>query len=138
MQRYTFFSILNNFCIFACGMKRVTNIFFSSIMLAMMLLGVSGLSVEKCSCTGKISLALPTEGDCCPDEGGCMTLKSMQLSDYVPTMTASVDMPMPPMLFPVFPSVIHNSATTAVWRLVSHCALAPPGALAHTVDVLRV
>ena len=68
-------------------------------MLTMILLGTAGVSVEKCSCTGKISLALPTENNCCPEEGDCMTLKSMQLSDYVPTITASLDMPEQPVLF---------------------------------------
>ena len=78
-------------------------------MLTMILLGTAGVSVEKCSCTGKISLALPTENNCCPEEGDCMTLKSMQLSDYVPTITASLDMPEQPVLFPVIPPIIPTS-----------------------------
>ena len=119
-------------------MKRVANIVFSTIVLTMMLLGTAGVSVEKCSCTGRISLVLPTEGDCCPDEGGCMTLKSMQLSDYVPTATASLDLPVQPVLFPVFPPVAQTSIFTTGWHLEAHCAQAPPGALAHTVTVMRV
>lgn len=107
-------------------------------MLTMILLGTAGVSVEKCSCTGKISLALPTENNCCPEEGDCMTLKSMQLSDYVPTITASLDMPEQPVLFPVIPPIIPTSEAATGRQLESHCAQAPPGELAHTVSVLRV
>lgn len=120
-------------------MKRATNIFLSVIMLTMMLLGTTGVSVEKCSCTGKISLALPLEGDCCPDEGGCMMVKSMQLSDYVPTMTASLDLPVLPVLFAVIPptetsaSIGHGTPCP-----YSRCTETPPGGLAQTVTVMRV
>ena len=119
-------------------MRHALNTFVSAIMLTMILLGTSGVSLEKCSCTGKISLVLLTEGDCCPDEGGCMTVKSMQLSDYMPTMNASLDIPMQPVLFPVIPPTATTSTATTEWQLESHCAQAPPGELAHTVSVLRV
>ena len=120
-------------------MKHATNILVSAIMLTMMLLGAAGVSVEKCSCTGKISLVLPTESDCCPDEGNCMTVKSMQLSDYMPTATASLDLPVQPVLFAVFPPVVPSiSFGHSSLCLYSHCAQDPPGELAHTVDVLRV
>ena len=120
-------------------MRRATNIFLSVIMLTMMLLGTTGVSVEKCSCTGKVSLVLPMENGCCPDEGGCMTLKSMQLSDYMPTMTASLDLPVMPMLFAVIPPTApvalsgHNTLCP-----YNHCSETPPGGLAQTVAVLRV
>lgn len=120
-------------------MKRATNIFLSFILLTVMLLGTSGVSVEKCSCTGKISLALPTDNGCCPGEGGCMTVKSMQLSDYVPTMATSIDMPVQPMLFPVFPPEVPAflSGHSALCPYI-HCTEAPPGDLAQTVTVMRV
>ena len=125
------------FRIFAADMKRTTNIFFSVIMLTMILLGTSGVSLEKCSCTGKISLALPTDGTCCPDEGGCMTVKSMQLSDYVPTMTASLDLPVLLVLFAVIPPELSASYFSIFNSQFSICK-APPGGLAQTVAVLRV
>lgn len=118
-------------------MKRATNLFFSVIMLTMILLGTSGVSLEKCSCTGKISLALPTEGDCCPDEGGCMTIKTMQLSDYMPTITASLDLPVLPVLFAVIPPVAPTVYFSPFTFYLSS-SLAPPGELAQTVSVLRV
>ena len=130
--------MLDRFRIFATEMRRATNIFFSVIMLTMILLGTSGVSVEKCSCTGKISLVLPTDGDCCPDEGGCMTVKSMELSDYMPTMTASVDLPVMPVLFPVFPPVVPTFYSDYSGYSDYRFAQAPPGGLAQTVDVLRV
>ena len=118
-------------------MRRATNIFLSVIMLTMMLLGTSGVSVEKCSCTGKVSLVLPMEGGCCPGEGGCMTLKSMQLSDYMPTVTASLDLPVMPMLFAVIPPELSASYFSIFNSQFSICK-APPGGLAQTVAVLRV
>ena len=126
------------FRIFATDMKRATNIFLSVIMLTMILLGTSGVSLEKCSCTGKISLALPTDGTCCPDEGGCMTVKSMQLSDYVPTMTASLDLPVLPVLFAVIPPTAPTIDSDYSGYSYYSSALAPPGGLAQTVAVLRV
>lgn len=120
-------------------MKRATNIVFSAILLTMILLGTSGVSVEKCSCTGKVSLVLPMDDGCCPGEGGCMTVKSMELSDYMPTTAASLDMPMQPVLFPVFPSEVPaflNGHSTLCPYI--HCTEDPPGDLAQTVTVLRV
>ena len=95
--------------------------------------------MEKCSCTGKVSLALPMDDGCCPGEGGCMTVKSMELSDYMPTTAASLDMPMQPVLFPVFPSEVPaflNGHSTLCPYI--HCTEDPPGDLAQTVTVLRV
>ena len=120
-------------------MRHATNIFISAIMLTMILLGTMGVSIEKCSCTGKISLTLATEGNCCPDEGNCMTIKSMQLSDYVPTATTSIDFPVQPVLFAVFPPVISNALDGhSTMCPYNHCDQLPPGELAHTIDVLRV
>ncbi|MBO7101866.1 MAG: hypothetical protein J6V98_07610 [Bacteroidales bacterium] len=118
-------------------MKRSTNIFLSAIMLMMILLGTSGVSVEKCSCTGKISLALPTDGDCCPDEGGCMTVKYMQLSDYMPT---TIDGGKTIDTFPVLclPIPSFNLCGHSLLRPTIHRVEAPPGNWAQTVTVLRV
>ena len=118
-------------------MKHATNIFLSAIMLLMMLLGTSGVSVEKCSCTGKISLALPTDSDCCPDEGGCMTVKYLQLSDYLPTTIDggnTVDAS-PVLCFPI--PFFHLSGHSTL-RPSLLCVEAPPGNWAQTVKVLRV
>ena len=119
-------------------MRRATNIFLSAIMLTMILFNAFGVSIEKCSCTGKISLAIPVDEGCCPGEGGCMTVKSMQLSDYMPTTADKIDMPVFPVLFALFPPIITTSTSFSECLMESHCAEAPPGALANTVSVLRV
>ena len=110
-------------------MKRFANILISSIVLTLMLFSVAGLSVEKCSCTGRVVLTMHVDKDCCPGENGCMTVKSMQLSDYLPTATA---------LF------LRESTTVPTvygdYGDHGYCgsALAPPGGTAQTVAVLRV
>lgn len=119
-------------------MRHSANILTSTFILILLLMGIAGVSVEKCSCTGRITLTLPIHQDCCPDESDCMTVKSMQLSDYVPTTTASLEMPVQTALFPIFPPVVMGPTLAAEWQLESHCDQAPPGTLAHTVTVLRV
>lgn len=119
-------------------MKRATNIFLSTIMLSLMLLGASGVAVEKCSCTGRIALTIPVDTGCCPGENGCMTVKTIHLSDYVPSVTAHVDMPLQPFLFPLFTSYNIESQTPAIRPAGSPNAAAPPGGKASTVTVLRV
>lgn len=120
-------------------MKRITNILFSTILLVLIFFGTLGVAVEKCSCTGRISLTIQTSEGCCDGESGCMVVKAMQLSDYVPTSAVDAKVPLPPMLFLVFPTISQN-ADVARWRwqLDSHCAKDPPGVLAHSVAVLRV
>lgn len=107
-------------------------------MLTMMLLGVTGVSVEKCSCTGRVTLAIPVDDGCCSGEGDCMMVKSMQLSDYVPTAMVSLDVPVQPVLFTVIPPQVPVLATSVGKGLASHSLKAPPGELSTSVVVLRV
>ena len=118
-------------------MKNAIFILTSSIVLTLMLLGTAGVSIERCSCTGKLSLAMPAPDDCCPGEGNCMTVKTLHLSDYVPTATASIDMPSLPLLFTLFVPLTPVAAS-APWQTAHHSVDSPPGALAETVTVLRV
>lgn len=68
-----------------------------------------------------------------------MTMKSMHLSDYMPTTTAYIDLPVQPVLFAVFPPVVPTAlrghSTLFPYK---QCDPFPPGELAHTIDVLRV
>ena len=119
-------------------MKRVANILLSSIVLILILFSVTGLSVEKCLCTGKVSLTLHAERSCCSDKNDCMTVRTMQLSDYMPTATANLDLPHQPVLFVLFTHLAPVQTTLPQWQQESLFAEAPPGALAHMVTVLRV
>ena len=94
--------------------------------------------MEKCSCTGRVSLAIATNMGCCPGENGCMTVKTIHLSDYMPTMTAHVDMPVQPCLFSLFTPYTPEPQANASWHQGALYAEAPPGNLATTVTVLRV
>ena len=119
-------------------MKQAVNTCISAIMLMLILLGAAGVSVEKCSCTGRISMVLAKADSCCPAKSSCMTVKSMHLSNYLPSPSVTLDMPQLPLLtFSVPPAVPAPSAI----RLVAadcHRSQAPPGSLATTVAVLRV
>ena len=106
-------------------------------MLTLMLMWITGVSVEKCSCTGRISLALATDRGCCSDEGSCMTLKSMQLSDYEPASSASPQVPVQPVMFTILCPALPDATATA-WHPSVHLAATPPGPRPTTVTVLRV
>ena len=106
-------------------------------MLTLMLMWITGVSVEKCSCTGRVSLALATDRGCCPDSGSCMTMKSMQLSDYEPVSAASLHVPVQPVICTILCPAQHV-ATATVWHHGIHFAATPPGPRPTTVTVLRV
>ena len=67
-----------------------------------------------------------------------MTLKSMHLSDYVPTAMVSLVMRVLSVLFSVFQLVVPTYDSD--FSSCSHYRFdqAPPGGLAQTMDVLRV
>ena len=87
-------------------MKRILNISFSSILLILMLLGTAGVSVEKCSCSGKLKLRMLADAGCCPTEGNCMVVKTLALADYIPTTADAVDAPAQPILFQIIPNIV--------------------------------
>ncbi|MBR6843523.1 MAG: hypothetical protein IKM79_00325 [Bacteroidales bacterium] len=118
-------------------MKRAIFISTSTIVLTLMLLGTVGVSIERCSCTGRLSLAVPAPDDCCPGEGNCMTVKTLHLSEYVPTATASLDIPSQPLLYTLFVPLTPVT-TFAPRQSTHHSADSSPGAMAETVTVLRV
>lgn len=119
-------------------MKKATTIFLYSVLLTMVLFCTPGVSVGRCSCTGEVSLYTADEGDCCPDESDCMTIQTLQLSDYMPTTAAAPDLPVFPTMFAVFPFNPSFKVFPIIVPENTCRAEAPPGALAHTVTVLRV
>ena len=120
-------------------MKRLANIGFSVLLLVLTIVGTSGISVEKCSCTGRLTLTLQNGEGCCSGKSGCMETIELQLSDYMPTALAAIDVPIQPLLYPVYFTNNHEAFVAIEGRLLdSRCDKDPPGTLAHSVAVLRV
>lgn len=118
-------------------MKRIANILVSSILLILTLMGTEGVSVERCSCTGQISLVIPVTDGCCPNESGCMTIETMHLSDYLPTVSTCIDTPPQPLFIALFKP--YSPTLSSAWRLDNpKTEEAPPGTTVETVTVLRV
>ena len=102
----------------------------------MMLLASAGIRVEKCSCTGRLSLTMVGHG-CCPDEEDCGVSLSMHLSDYMPVEAGHVDMPAQPLLFSIFPLSVPCLRFATAWTpAVGNNP--PPVPAATTVAILRV
>ena len=119
-------------------MRQAYNILISSILLVIILFKLIGLSVERCSCTGETRLVVVVEKGCCESEKDCMTLKTMQVSDYIPTDDIHLNLPFLPLLFPLFH---HNSFDVCPVTVLHHeqsYAGMPGGMPPETVTVLRV
>ena len=119
-------------------MKRFSNIAIASIVLTLILFGTSGLSLEKCSCTGQVSVVMAVDKDCCQGESSCMVVKTMHFSDYMPTAITHLDLPFQPLLFTLFSSDTAVFLPIMMQRREFHGVHASPGGLATTVAVLRV
>ena len=61
-------------------MKRICNIFTTVTVLVLLTFGGSGIGVVQCACSGKVSCLLPDSHGCCPSEGDCMTVTTLQVS----------------------------------------------------------
>ena len=119
-------------------MKRILSIAFSSILLTLLLLGTAGVSVEKCKCSGKVSILVVPVADCCPSEGNCMVVKTMSLTDYIPVSSTTVDLPDQPVLFSIIPDIVLVQDFRSTLQPCSAVSTSPPGRAATTVEVLRV
>lgn len=64
-------------------MKMLSKIAILFSVLTLLMFGTMGIGVEKCSCTGKTTLMIPIDDDCCPAESDCMTITVAHISDYV-------------------------------------------------------
>lgn len=62
-------------------MKRLANILITVTVLVLLTFCGGGIGVVKCACSGKVSFLLPDRQGCCPTEGGCMTVTTLQVSD---------------------------------------------------------
>ena len=61
-------------------MKRICNILTTVTVLVLLTFGGSGIGVVQCACSGKVSLLMPDSHGCCPTEGDCMTVTTLQVS----------------------------------------------------------
>ena len=122
-------------------MKRIANIVVSFTVLILLLFGTGGLSLMKCSCSGKVSLVLPTDGSCCPQEGGCMAVRVWKVSDAAPTLQKTVFENDVVVTYPVaiLPTSFSQDRTInlSLWPIASVDSR-PPGRTCTSVTVLRV
>ena len=108
-------------------MKRWANILTTATALIVLTFCGGGVSFSRCNCSGEISLMLPGDKDCCPTEGSCMSVTTLQVSDC--NSTASVDLSHIP-AFLIFmeelPTWVYPITNTAK---ISHhqTDIAPPG-----------
>ena len=119
-------------------MKRSLNIVLSLTMLILIMMGTSGVSVEKCSCSGKTTVKMLPKDNCCPSEGHCMIVKTMSLSDYLPVVEAAIDAPAQPVLFQIVPDIVLSwTASPEGWTHHTDYT-GSSGPVGTTIAVLRV
>lgn len=110
----------------------------SIIVPLLILLGTAGMSVERCSCTGRVSVVFPSADDCCPTGSSCKTTVTMQLSDYVPTAATALDPPLLPFLATTHLLVDRPTPLPLLHTPPAAHGPAPPGHSAETIAILRV
>lgn len=64
-------------------MRIVANIAITFTTLIMLTFGVGGISMTKCACSGKTTLLTINNNNCCPTEGNCMSVTTVQLSESI-------------------------------------------------------
>ena len=116
-------------------MRKVANIIISATVLILLVFGTGGLSLMKCSCSGKVTFVTPSDG-CCPSEGNCMTVKIWKVSDADQSVV-SFDHVVPVDLL-VNDLQVLCLQPDLVWRPVPPVDSRPPGRTCTSVSVLRV
>ena len=61
-------------------MKRLSHLTVALATLMLLLFGTGGIGWQRCSCTGRVSLVLPTHKGCCGNNSSCMTVTITQVS----------------------------------------------------------
>ena len=108
-------------------MKRLENIVTAVTLLVLLTFCGGGIGLVKCACSGKVSFLLPDRHGCCPTEGGCMTVTTLQVSDS--NLSDGVDMPRTmPVALPAF-EFPERSCKDIRSAAVATCPadMAPPG-----------
>lgn len=108
-------------------MKRLANISVTLTALIILIFCGGGVCITKCACSGKVSLLLPNNVDCCPADGDCMTVTTLQVSDG--DMTAGIGFPqVQAVMLPASGySIVHCRPIPARDVATSPRDVAPPG-----------
>ena len=108
-------------------MKRLANILTTVTVLVLLTFCGGGIGVVKCACSGKVSLLLPDRHGCCPTEGDCMTVTTLQVSDS--HLSDGVDMPRTmPITLPSFEIPVLSCKEIRSAAVTTYPAdIAPPG-----------
>ena len=114
-------------------MKRRANILITVTALIVLTFCGGGISLSRCDCSGKISLMLPGDKDCCPTEGSCMSVTTLQVSDC--NLTASVDLSHVPavLTFVAEPPTWVYPITNTTKNSHHRTDIAPPGVVQSMV-----
>lgn len=81
-------------------MKHLAHIFIGLTTLILLFFGAGGVGLVKCACSGKVSVMLPNDENCCRTESDCMSVRFVQLSDseVAATLQLPVEAPQPLLL----------------------------------------
>ncbi len=116
-------------------MKSVSSIIISATTLILLIFGAGGIGYSKCSCSGKTSLLIPLDDDCCPSESGCMSITVMHFS--ASEMQDNLDTPQPhPVMVTVAQVVPQATKMTEKKLLPGMTSWTPPPNLAQTLPLL--
>ena len=122
-------------------MKRTSEIVISFTVLILLMFGTGGLSLEKCSCSGKVRFVLPADGPRCPKKGSCMTVKIWKVSDAAPVHQKTVCQGLEGAVQPVavLPEHLFYDRINNHWRYPAPPVDSrPPGRTCTSVTILRV
>lgn len=109
-------------------MKRLTNILATIIALIVFTFCGGGVSMSKCACTGRVSMVMPGDLGCCPTEGGCMTVTTLQVSASEPTHCEwSADNMQLAAVCLVSPTTHHHTPLPVAHRSLHTAPYSPPG-----------
>lgn len=108
-------------------MRHFTNIAATLTALIILIICGGGINFTKCACSGKVFLITPADMNCCPNEGDCMTVTSLHVSESA--LPNNMDMPAPSIVaLPMAEATIPHYEFTTGWT--NHSIVeenSPPG-----------
>ena len=121
-------------------MKRLSHLTVALATLMLLLFGTGGIGWQRCSCTGRVSLLLPTHKGCCGNNSSCMKVTITQVStadlqtekSALPQWASITLFHTSPLAEMATPMLTHSE------RLLRHSYWYPPGWTATRGMVMRV